>query len=259
MRRVEHSTLQVIAHSLPTGDGPGTGVPPPPDHAWPVPADRSGYVQTLHPEVLLPLAVEVGLAASVVPMVGEHVVEGAPILYVWSLDGGQPRVPPEVVAELTRDAIRLGFERTLEQDVALGVRQLADIGSKALSAAINDPYTAVQALDHLSVILSALAPLPTRRSDAARARRHRAREGAGSRSPLLRRSRLRSDPSLWCRGAAGDGGPAPRAQQHRSVVPGRRVPRRRRQPGRAGDPRLRAGHRAAGRPSERSGRRRPPC
>ncbi len=160
MRRVEHSTLQVITHSLPTGDGPGAGVPPPPDHAWPVPAERSGYVQTLHPEVLLTLAVEVGLAASVVPMVGEHVVEGAPILYVWSLDGGQPRVPPEVVAEVTRDAIRLGFERTLEQDVALGIRQLADIGSKALSPAINDPYTAVQALDHLSVILSALAPLP---------------------------------------------------------------------------------------------------
>ena len=39
MRRVEHSTLQVITHSLPTGDGPGAGVPPPPDHAWPVPAD----------------------------------------------------------------------------------------------------------------------------------------------------------------------------------------------------------------------------
>jgi uncharacterized membrane protein len=159
MRRVETSTLHVIGHSLPTGDLAGGAVSPPPDHAWPVPADRSGYVQTLHPEVLLPLAVEVGLVASVVPMVGEHVVEGAPILYVWSLDGGEPRVPPEVVAGLTSDAIRVGFERTLEQDVALGVRQLADIASKALSPAINDPYTAVQALDHLSVILSALAPL----------------------------------------------------------------------------------------------------
>ena len=97
---------------------------------------------------------------------------------MWSLDGGQPRVPPEVVAELTSDAIRLGFERTLEQDVALGVRQLADIASKALSPAINDPYTAVQALDHLSVILSALAPTAARRSGAARDRRHRARDGA---------------------------------------------------------------------------------
>ena len=240
MRRVEHSTLQVIAHSLPTGDGPGAGVPPPPDHAWPVPADRSGYVQTLHPEVLLPLAVEVGLAASVVPMVGEHVVEGAPILYVWSLDGGQPRVPPEVVAELTRDAIRLGFERTLEQDVALGSTAAGRHRVQGALPGDQRPlYRRPGAGPPVGDLVRAGATA-TRRSDAARARRHRAREGAGSRSPLLRRPRLRSDPSLRGRGAAGDGGSAPRAQQHRSVVPRRRGPCRRRQPGRAGAPRRRA-------------------
>ena len=41
--------------------------------------------------------------------------------------------------------IRIGFERTLEQDVAFGIRQQIDIACKALSPAINDPYTAVQA------------------------------------------------------------------------------------------------------------------
>jgi uncharacterized membrane protein len=56
--------------------------------------------------------------------------------------------------------IRVGFERTSEQDAALGVRQLADIASKALSPAINDPYTAQQAVDHLSVIVCALARHP---------------------------------------------------------------------------------------------------
>ena len=48
------------------------------------------------------------------------------------------------------DAVRIGFERTAEQDVAFGVRQLADIAVKALSPAINDPYTAIQAIEHLS-------------------------------------------------------------------------------------------------------------
>ncbi len=37
--------------------------------------------------------------------------------------------------------VRIGFERTFEQDVAFGVRQLADIAVKALSAAISDRYT----------------------------------------------------------------------------------------------------------------------
>ncbi|MGW1347071.1 DUF2254 family protein, partial [Kribbella sp. NPDC002412] len=56
-----------------------------------------------------------------------------------------------------RASIRIGFERTAEQDVAFGVRQLADIAVKALSAAINDPYTSIQAIEHLSVVLAALA------------------------------------------------------------------------------------------------------
>ena len=54
-------------------------------------------------------------------------------------------------------AVRVGFERTAEQDVAFGVRQLADIAVKALSPAINDPYTAIQSLEHLGVVLASLA------------------------------------------------------------------------------------------------------
>ncbi len=56
--------------------------------------------------------------------------------------------------------VTLGRERTMEQDIAFGMRQLVDITCKALSAAINDPYTAVQAIDHLSVIFAAIAPRP---------------------------------------------------------------------------------------------------
>ena len=57
-------------------------------------------------------------------------------------------------------AVRIGFERTLEQDIGFGIRQLVDVACKALSPAINDPYTAVQAVDHLSVIFSKLGPRP---------------------------------------------------------------------------------------------------
>jgi uncharacterized membrane protein len=56
--------------------------------------------------------------------------------------------------------VRIGFERTIEQDIAFGIRQQIDIGCKALSAAINDPYTAVQAIDHLAVVCCDLAVRP---------------------------------------------------------------------------------------------------
>ena len=57
-------------------------------------------------------------------------------------------------------AIQIGFERTMEQDAAFGLRQLTDSACKALSPAVNDPYTAVQAIDHMAVIFGALAQRP---------------------------------------------------------------------------------------------------
>ncbi|HEY4632110.1 MAG TPA: DUF2254 family protein, partial [Blastococcus sp.] len=66
----------------------------------------------------------------------------------------------EVVAAALHHTVRIGFERTLEQDPGFGLRQLTDIGCKALSPAVNDPYTAVQAIEHLAVLLSALAAHP---------------------------------------------------------------------------------------------------
>ena len=53
-------------------------------------------------------------------------------------------------------SVGIGFERTRQQDVAIGIRQLVDVACKALSPAVNDPYTAVQAVDHLAVIFSEL-------------------------------------------------------------------------------------------------------
>jgi uncharacterized membrane protein len=49
--------------------------------------------------------------------------------------------------------VALGTERTVEQDPAFAIRVMVDIADKALSAAINDPTTAVQVLDQLEEVL----------------------------------------------------------------------------------------------------------
>ena len=75
----------------------------------------------------------------------------------------RPAIPHPTGRLFTRAleaGVRIGFERTLEQDAAFGIRQLVDAACKALSPAVNDPYTAVQAIDHLSVIFCALAQRP---------------------------------------------------------------------------------------------------
>jgi uncharacterized membrane protein len=52
-----------------------------------------------------------------------------------------------------RKAIELGEERTFEQDPKYAIRLLVDIAIRALSPAVNDPTTAVQALDQIQDLL----------------------------------------------------------------------------------------------------------
>jgi uncharacterized membrane protein len=83
---------------------------------------------------------------------GEMIPEGALIAVA---DGQSDLgVQREVCAALT-----VGEERTLEQDPALALRVLADIALRALSPAVNDPTTAVQALDAIDGLLRPLATL----------------------------------------------------------------------------------------------------
>jgi Predicted membrane protein (DUF2254) len=51
--------------------------------------------------------------------------------------------------------VRIGFERTFEQDAAFGIRQLVDIGLRMASPAVNDPYTAEQSVYHITAVLCA--------------------------------------------------------------------------------------------------------
>jgi len=77
--------------------------------------------------------------------VGDTVMEGIPLLRVHGLTA--------LSEERLRDAVTLGRERTFEQDPKYAIRLLVDVGIKALSPAINDPTTAVQALDQIGDLL----------------------------------------------------------------------------------------------------------
>ncbi|HKE67990.1 MAG TPA: DUF2254 domain-containing protein [Nocardioidaceae bacterium] len=158
MSKVERTTLVVIERDLPSEAG--AILPEVPAWAVQVPAYRSGYVQVMHPEVWLDVASRLDATAMVVPMIGEHVVAQAPLAWVWRASPEQPPPPPEEFAAVAHDTIRIGIERTAEQDAAFGIRQLADMGVKALSPAINDPYTAIQAVEHIAVVLAALTQRP---------------------------------------------------------------------------------------------------
>lgn len=81
-----------------------------------------------------------------VPHVGDFVAVDEPIL---RLHRGAVTIPDRTL----REAVALGAERTMEQDPLFAFRIITDIALKALSPAINDPTTAVLAIDQLQRLL----------------------------------------------------------------------------------------------------------
>lgn len=152
-------TLHIIDDLYPDQLGypePEERCPDPPAWAVILPSDCSGYVQAIQPEALVRAAMRHDLVIRLARMVGHHVVAGTPIAWAWHRSADH--APPEPgLQEAIRDAVQVGFERTMLQDVPFGIRRLVDIGNKALSPAVNDPYTATQAVHHLSVVLCVLA------------------------------------------------------------------------------------------------------
>jgi uncharacterized membrane protein len=156
-RRVERDTLAVVTGRLGIVEDTTST---PPEWAVPLLAPTSGYVQSAHPELLLPLASQHGAHVRLRVRVGEHIVSGTVLAWIWTAARDQPAPDPAIFQQALARAIQVGIERTEQQDPALGVRQLVDMACKALSPAVNDPYTAIQAIDHLTVIFCALAVRP---------------------------------------------------------------------------------------------------
>jgi uncharacterized membrane protein len=157
MSVVERNALTVISGGLLEGGPPPTPVPA---EAVPVPAGHSGYVQAVRVERLLAQARRYRIHVRLRPRVGEHMVAGTTLVWMWPVEPGSALPDRRAIDPVLEETVRIGRERTFEQDAAFGIRQLVDIACKALSPAVNDPYTAVQAVDRLSVLFCALATHP---------------------------------------------------------------------------------------------------
>jgi uncharacterized membrane protein len=154
---VERNTLPVIRAEMFAGQ---RDVPTAPPRATPIPAGSSGYVQAVDVRRLRAAAITHRVVVRLAPRVGDHVVAGTTLAWVWRRSSEDTPPDAAVLTAIVDRAVRLGFERTLEQDPGFGLRQLCDVACKALSPAINDPYTAIQAIHHLSVLFGALAARP---------------------------------------------------------------------------------------------------
>ncbi|HMP84797.1 MAG TPA: DUF2254 domain-containing protein, partial [Verrucomicrobiota bacterium] len=107
---------------------------------------RPRIVQSLQVGELLALACTSKAVIEVTSAIGDSVLEKSPLLRVYSAQ--RP-----LDENALRNAMELGDERTFQQDPKYAMRLVVDIAIKALSPAINDPTTAVQALDQIEDML----------------------------------------------------------------------------------------------------------
>lgn len=119
-----------------------------------VTASGSGVVCGIDEDRLVEAARVAGCTLRMVPALGQFVPAEAPL---FEVDGDAGRLDRDEVTA----SVALGLERTLDQDIAYGLRLLVDIAERSVSeSAFLDPSTAVQAIDRLHDCLRQLATRP---------------------------------------------------------------------------------------------------
>jgi uncharacterized membrane protein len=137
--------LSGMQRSLPVPSNALAGEP-----AGKVSSPKDGVLLAFDLEGLVALAREAECVVELVPQVGDFVAAESPLFRIYGGRGGP-------LASALCQSVALGQERTIEQDPAFAFRIIVDIASKGLSPAINDPTTAVLAIDQIHHLLRSVA------------------------------------------------------------------------------------------------------
>lgn len=128
---------------------------PPPAGFWkdgtPIDDSRRGYLQHLDDQGLADWAAKHDTSIRLLVRPGDYIFPGAPVAVMTP--------PAEGASEAVRNATALGSQRVSSADLEFAVRQLVEVAVRALSPGINDPHTAMSAIDRLGAALCEIVPL----------------------------------------------------------------------------------------------------
>jgi uncharacterized membrane protein len=150
VNRVGESGIAVIRNIYPESTtaprhAESTGRPASPDRTV-ANTGTSGIVLAVDLKGLIAQARHAKGMIEFIPQVGDFLAVDEPLFRLY---GGAMAIDDRHLLA----SVALGSERTLEQDPTFAFRILVDIAIKALSPAINDPTTAVLAIDQLHRLL----------------------------------------------------------------------------------------------------------
>lgn len=108
---------------------------------------RNGYLKLIELEKLLQLATRRNMEIKILADVGGFIIEGTSILTL----NGEKEITKELAEEL-ENCFLLSLDEVVMEDFEQGVKQISEIAVKALSPGINDPGTAIKAIDFLTLL-----------------------------------------------------------------------------------------------------------
>ncbi|MFH5822889.1 DUF2254 domain-containing protein [Georgenia sp. AZ-5] len=130
----------------------------------PVEAGATGYIAEVRTDALMSVAREHDVLLVLTVHPGQYVMAASTVCRV-----SPPERAEELLERRIRSAVSVTDARSPHQDIEFAVQQLTELAVRALSPGVNDPYTAVNALDDLSSGLVRLAsrriPSPERFDD----------------------------------------------------------------------------------------------
>lgn len=131
-------------------------MPEPPSSVLTVHAPKDGWVTQASGSDIL-AAIPPGTTVRLETRTGAYIHEGEVLATLWP-----PPARPKKAALWVSRMIVVGNTRTMQEDIDFSLRQLVDVGLRALSSAINDPNTAVEVILRLGSLLRRVlsSPLP---------------------------------------------------------------------------------------------------
>ncbi|RDI57939.1 DUF2254 domain-containing protein [Microvirga subterranea] len=159
--RVADELQSSIRSMLPDDDRGQEDTPPDrmPARVGTLSIGRSGYIQVIDYAHLVSVACREEVLLEVKVRAGHFVLQSGEHVVVH----GERALGKEAAGAL-RSAFVVDRERSPAQDLEYGLRQLVEIGLRALSPGINDPYTAVAVIDRLGVAIEEIFQRPLQRT-----------------------------------------------------------------------------------------------
>lgn len=121
-------------------------------HSTILKSPKSGYLQNIDNQALLKIVEKHDSLLEIKYKTGDFFVKDLEIGVIHSHELWEENAINQLISQFV-----IGKTKTSQQDIEFSIHQMVEIAARALSPGVNDPYTAISCVDHLTAVMCYLA------------------------------------------------------------------------------------------------------